>query len=354
VFPHPRSSATALLTLGLALGAVACASPAAAPGQPTAAPAVASPPARSEPSPGPAAAGAAAGPRKLRMAINLNVTAAPVLVAIEKGYFAEAGLELELVPMGGGAEMVAPLSTGEIDAAAGGISASLFNAFARGVDVKIVSDFSRMSRGHGFGAFLARHDVELPTLASIRGKRVGFNNPGSPCHYMVGKMLEANGLTIADVETVYLPFNTLPGAFAKREIDAACAAEPWVANTLRAGDARLVLTYDELLPDMQVSVIMISNQLAAERAVAERFLAAFLRAAPEGKEKLPSTLEAVSRHTGLEVSVLRETIWTDVDDGGRVNVESIKDQLDFFTRAGLIQGTVEIDRIVDLSYLPRR
>jgi NitT/TauT family transport system substrate-binding protein len=236
----------------------------------------------------------------------------------------------------------------------GGISASLFNALARGVDMKIVADFSRMTPGHGFGAFLVRKDFEMPSIASLRGQRVGFNNPGAPCHYMVGRMLESGGLTVNDVEVVNMPFNTIPGALAKREVDGVCAAEPWVTNTLRTGDGRLVMTYDDLLPNMQVSVIMISNQMAADRPFVERFLAAFLRAVPESREKSPEVLESVARATGLDVATLRETIWTDLDGDGRVNVDSIKDQQDFFLRAGLVQTPVDIDRYVDLTYLPRR
>jgi NitT/TauT family transport system substrate-binding protein len=250
--------------------------------------------------------------------------------------------------------MVAPLSTGEIDAALGGTSASLYNALARGVDAKIVSDFSRMSRGHGFGAYVARNGVELPNVQANRGKLVGFNNPGSPCHYMVGKMLESVGMSVADVQVVNMPFPTIPGAMAKQEIDAACAAEPWVLNTIKAGDAYLVLTFDEIVPDMQVSVIMISNRFAAERPVVERFLAALLRGAELGRQQTPEVMEVVSKHTGLDVSVLKDTIWTDMARDGMVNVDSMKDQLDFFRRAGLMQGTVDLDQFVDMSYLPRR
>jgi NitT/TauT family transport system substrate-binding protein len=275
-------------------------------------------------------------------------------MAIEKGYMRDAGLDLDLLPLGGGSEMIAPLSTGEIDGALGGISASLFNGLARGVDVKIVSDFSRMSRGHGFGAYVGRNGVDLPDIQANRGKRVGFNNPGAPCHYMVGKMLESAGMTVADVQVVNMPFPTIPGAMAKQEIDAACAAEPWVANTIKAGDAHLVLTFDEIVPDMEVSVMMISSQLAAERPVVERFLAALLKGAELGRQQTPEVMEVVSKYTGLDVNVLKDTIWTDMSADGTVNVASMKDQLDFFQRAGLMQGTADLDRFIDMSYLPRR
>ncbi|MBX5493353.1 MAG: ABC transporter substrate-binding protein [Chloroflexi bacterium] len=329
----------------------ACAGP--APGAPLAtapAPPASSPVSRTEPTAAPTSSPAA---RRLRVAVLANVTAAPFLVALERGYFTEAQLDLEIVPLGGGAEMVGPLSTGELDAAIGGMSAGLFNALARGVDARIVADFSRMSRGHGFGGLLVRNDVPYTDPTSLRGQRVAVNNPGSPCHYMVGKLLEAAGMAMEDVELVSIPFPTVPGAFAKREIEAACAAEPWVANTVRTGEARLVLTFDEVVPDMQVSVVMASPALLRERLVAERFLAAFLRAASAGREKSPETLEVVSKHTGIEVPVLEQTYWTDVDPQGRVNVASIRDQIAFFTRLGLVQGTVDLERIVDQSYLPR-
>jgi len=348
---HSRLFSTAAALLVAAL--TACAAPAAAPpakptvppsggaSQPTAASAPASP-----------TTAASMAPQKVRIAVQMNVTIAPLVLADERGYFKEAGIDVDLVPMGGGSEMAAPLATGEIDAGLGGISASLFNALARGMDAKIVSDFSRMSRGHGFGGFVVRNDVEYSGIPSLRGKLIGFNNPGSPCHYMVGKMLESAGLTLTDVQTSYIPFPTIPGAMAKKEIDAACAAEPWVANTVHAGDARLVLTYDEIVPDMQTSTVMVSTKMLGDRPLTERFLKAFLRAAPDAKEKSPEVLEVVSRHTGLAVDVLKDTYWTDIDNGGRVNVASIKDQLDFFTRAGLVNGTVDVDRFVDMSYLP--
>ncbi|HZR99284.1 MAG TPA: ABC transporter substrate-binding protein [Chloroflexota bacterium] len=346
----------AALLVGCTPRAAAPAPPAnPAPAAPAAAPAAPAASAPAATSAGPAPAAAPAGePRKLRVGVSQNVTIAPLAMAIEKGYIRDAGLELDLLPLTGGSEMVAPLSTGELDVAIGGISASLFNALARGIDAKIVSDFSRMSRGHGFGAYVGRNGVDLPNIEANRGKRVGFNNPGAPCHYMVGKMLESAGLTVADVQVVNMPFQTIPGAMAKQEIDAACAAEPWVANTIKAGDAHLVLTFDEIVPDMEVSVVLISSQLASERPVVERFLAALLKGAELGRQQTPEVMEVVSNYTKLDVGVLKDTIWTDMSRDGTVNEASMKDQLDFFRRAGLMQGQVDLDHFIDMSYLPRR
>jgi NitT/TauT family transport system substrate-binding protein len=42
---------------------------------------------------------------------------APFIIGQQKGYFAQEGLDLEFVNFQSGAEMVAPLSTGQLDAA---------------------------------------------------------------------------------------------------------------------------------------------------------------------------------------------------------------------------------------------
>ena len=54
-----------------------------------------------------------------------------VLIAMDKGYFAAEGIELETTPFVSAAQMVAPLGTGELDVGGGVVSAGLYNAAAR-------------------------------------------------------------------------------------------------------------------------------------------------------------------------------------------------------------------------------
>src|SRR5215216_3092625 len=105
------------------------AAPAAAPAAPTSA-AVAQPAASAAPWPG----------AKLVIAEHGLVSNAPIYVAQEKGYYQEQGLEIEFSRMQGGGEMIAPLASGQVDAAIGAPSAGLFNAIARDVPLRIVAD----------------------------------------------------------------------------------------------------------------------------------------------------------------------------------------------------------------------
>ncbi|MDQ4099357.1 MAG: ABC transporter substrate-binding protein, partial [Chloroflexota bacterium] len=52
---------------------------------------------------------------------------APVFVAREKGYFAEQGLDVDLQPLAGGADMIVLTATGEFDVSIAGTGPAFWN-----------------------------------------------------------------------------------------------------------------------------------------------------------------------------------------------------------------------------------
>ncbi|MBA2451569.1 MAG: ABC transporter substrate-binding protein, partial [Chloroflexia bacterium] len=64
---------------------------------------------------------------------------APVMIALDKGYFAEQGLDVQLEPLAGGADMVTLTANGDFDIGIGGAGPAFFNAIDRGIDLKIIA-----------------------------------------------------------------------------------------------------------------------------------------------------------------------------------------------------------------------
>src|SRR5689334_15849230 len=80
------------------------------------------------------------GPPVTARITDIQITsAAGSYIAAEKGYFAEEGIQVEFFPVGT-ADQVPAIVSGSADAAGAAINAFLYNAFARGLPVKIVAD----------------------------------------------------------------------------------------------------------------------------------------------------------------------------------------------------------------------
>ena len=106
------------------------------------------------------------------------IAGAGYYLAIENGYFAEQGIEVEATRFTSGAEMIPSLATGQIDIGAGAISAGLLNAVARGLDLRIVSDHGHSAPGRPVGAFVVRRDLidsgQVRTSADLRGRTIAI------------------------------------------------------------------------------------------------------------------------------------------------------------------------------------
>ena len=152
---------------------------------------------------------------KVRAALQAYVSFAPYFIALEEGFFAEQGLEVEFVQFEAGPEMVPALVRGEIDVAAGGLSGGLLNAIARGENIRIVADKGHIApEGCTYVASVASAGLaeELDSVgpSALAGKKIASVAAGLQTYY-TSHMLRKFGLSMEDVEMVNLPNRPLLG-----------------------------------------------------------------------------------------------------------------------------------------------
>src|SRR6266542_5633607 len=102
---------------------------------------------------------AASAQEKVRVGIVNSSSDAGFLVAEKKGYFKQEGLEAEFTPFDSAARMVAPLGAGQLDVGGGSASAGLYNAVARGINVKVVADKGSTPRSYDYMPLLVRKEL---------------------------------------------------------------------------------------------------------------------------------------------------------------------------------------------------
>lgn len=99
-------------------------------------------------------------------------------------------------------------------------------------------------------ALIVQKDSSIQTLQDLKGKRVALNK-GSNVHYLLLKLLEANQLSLSDIEVVYLPPSDARAAFERGSVDAWVIWDPFFAAAEQQIGARVIATGENLVSNHQ-------------------------------------------------------------------------------------------------------
>jgi NitT/TauT family transport system substrate-binding protein len=289
------------------------------------------------------------------------ISNAGIYIAIEKGYFREAGIRNELIEFASAAKVVPALTAGEMEVSAGTPSAGLFNAIAQGAPFRIVADKGQVRADTGYSMLMVRKDLvesgQVKSVRDLKGRKVALFAKGITQDYTLGKMAEEVGLTIKDFDLTTLGAPSQLTAFQTKAIDAAVTVEPWGARFQDRGVAVKFRTPDQVkgLAPMQVAVIIYSGKFIKEkRAVAQRWMDAYLKGCQVYVEKgphNPEVLAILEKHTKIPASTIKVAVPHHQDPKGRLILESLADMITWFVANGFMPQPISVDQAVDLSFL---
>ncbi|MBI2201477.1 MAG: ABC transporter substrate-binding protein [Armatimonadetes bacterium] len=305
--------------------------------------------------------GGAQGLKPVKFGYLPVISFAPIFISIDKGYFEGQGIKVGLEQFTTAARMNTALAVGELQVASGTASAGLFNAIAGGMDFKIVADKGQIRPGYSYVMLVVRKDLldrgVVKSVADLKGMRIALPGKGIVNHYILGKMLGADGVGEEAVRLVFLGMPNFPQAFASGAIEAGMAIEPWGILLKNQGRALVLRRPEELagLQRLQVAVIIYGGKFIREdRQTAERFMKAYLAGVKFHNLrgiKDPEVLEIVAKYTKVPVPTIKQAVPFYLADDGMPLVESLADQQAWYLAQGLVKEKVAMDRAVDLSFL---
>src|ERR1043166_793029 len=212
-------------------------------------------------------------------------------LALDKGYFRDEGLNVELTQMANAPQMIGPLGMGQLDVGAGTVAASLYNAVAQKIAIRAVADKGSMRKGYGFSGLLVRKDLvdsgRYKSFADLKGMKIAVGTFGSANSSAVNEALKGGGLTWADANIVDLQFPQHLLAHANKAIDASMTNEPTATEAVKQGVAVRVAGNDEIYPNQQTAVVLYSELFMRQRPqVALKFMRAYIKAVREYNDAL--------------------------------------------------------------------
>jgi NitT/TauT family transport system substrate-binding protein len=306
-----------------------------------------------------AAASTARAEELVRVGTVKSISTVATLTAIEKGYFKEYGIKVEATDLDTSADSIALLAQNQLQVVEGGIAAGYFNGLGKGLPVTMVMDRVSSPLGHNL---MLRPDLKdkVKRLRDLKGMMVASNGPGSVSTYEVGKMLETDGLTIADVDVKVIPFTQMAIAFANKAIDAAIVIPPFTTQFLDSGVAVNFKDPDDLVKPwpLTIAVAMINTDWAKPRQdMMRNYFTAYLHAvrdycqAYHGGSNRAEIMQRLIR-TGLETRPkLLEGVWPSRDPNGRVNAESMLDMQAWYRNNKFGGADLPPARLIDTTYV---
>ena len=208
----------------------------------------------------------------------------PTVVAKSKGFFAEEGLDVEILDIkGGGSQAASALIGGSVDFSANAIDHAI-KAKARGKDLVAVHSHVRLP----VMALVVANKYKgvIKSIADLKGRPVGVTSPGSQTHMVLGFLLVKAGLKPDDVKVVGAGGSTMPIALEKDSIHAGMLLDPFFTVFMKQGKGYSLVdmftakgTLEAMGGEVQGTTLLTTPELIAKRpATVQKMVNALVKA----------------------------------------------------------------------------
>jgi NitT/TauT family transport system substrate-binding protein len=291
-------------------------------------------------------------------------------IAYEKGYFKESGLKAKLVPFQAAAPMAVAIASGDIDYGVTAISGALVNLAEKGA-IKIIGGALTEEKGVDGQKILVSnkaYNSGIRKASDLKGRSFGLTQTGSSFHYMASQIAKKEGFSGKEMSLKPLQkVGAIIGALKSGQIDA-WSIVPHIAKALhKSGGAKIIGDVADYIDGYQITTIFTSkNNAIKKRDLTKRFLSAYSKGIKEfndvmvDKKRGSKAIEATTRliHKYVYTSRPYEKAAGSIQAGsmrlqpnGRLNLTSVKHQLNWFKAEKLVPSSASIKNLVDASYV---
>ena len=304
---------------------------------------------------------------KARVGVLRLSSSAPVFIAQEKGYFRDAGLDVELKFFDAAQPIAVATASGDVDFGVTAFTAGLYNLAGKGV-LKVIGGMSREKAGFPLIGYFASNNAYaagLKTPRDLAGKRVAVTQVGSSFHYSLGLLADKYGFKLSEVKV--LPLQSLSNAAAALKgetVDAALLPVSTARKLMDDNGAKLLGWVGDETP-WQLGAVFASPKALANKPLVTKLLGALERAdreyhdvilsavkdgnAPINEQTKP-LLEIIAKYTNLPVEqVIGNCAYVDPD--GRLDVKNVANQIDWLRSQGFVDKGFSAEAIIARDYV---
>ena len=284
--------------------------------------------------------GAQAAPTRLDVGIAVATDMLPIYVALDEGFFAAHGLDVN-------ATKLAVPSVGPVSLMSGGLQIAMANApillqaVEGGLDLVAVSAASRHVREDDYVSLVVGTQSGIKAAGDFRGKRVGIPGLGASYDIVFRYWLKQHNVDYRAVTTVETGLPQMEDLLKSGQLDAAAITEPVRTKIVRDGvGSRFSDFVIEVNPRL-LGAIWIAKRDWAEghRDEVLAFRAALAEAIGFIRDRPEETKAIETRHFGF-LTPARPALTLEID------AADLKDFGDIMHEEGLLNGEPDVTKLV--------
>lgn len=294
----------------------------------------------------------------------------PTIIANAEGYFKDQGIEVEFVSFQAAQPMAVAIASGDVDFGITAISGGLVSLSEKGV-IKVIGGALQETpdvEGQKILVSKKAYDEGVTDPSKLKGRIFGITTTGSSFHYMAHKIAEKEGFSDADLHLK--PLQKVPAVIAalkSGQIDA-WSIVPNIADALTKGpEVKEIGKISDYAPNYQVTTVFTSTKNVTDKKdLVKRFLAAYSKGVDDynaafvdktmDKDKSAKLVEAIHKYVYADMPLdkadprIRAGAMR-INANAKMNVDSIKDQLEWFKAEKMVPADASMDKLVDTSFV---
>ncbi|WP_406033883.1 ABC transporter substrate-binding protein [Nocardioides sp. NBC_00163] len=288
----------------------------------------------------------AGGATEITVGVIPIVDVAPIYLGVEKGFFKEEGLDVNLELAQGGAAIIPAVASGQYQFGFSNTT-SLLLAQTQDVPVKVVTSGVNATDDPAadMAGVLVKAGSDITSPKDLEGKKVAVNTLKNINTTTTNELVRQDGGDPTKIEYVELAFPEIGPAIEKGDVDAGQVVEPFLTIGTQGGMTDLGSNFVAADPGLAVAEYFTSTNYAESDAdTVEAFTAAMNESLDYAQQHPDEVKEILPTYTDIDDKVLAELNmpqWT-----SEIDAESIQKLADLSKADGLFAKDPDVDALL--------
>ena len=311
---------------------------------------------------------------KVSVGVLRFVSSGPLFLAVERGYFRDQGIEVDLQYFEAAQPIAVAVVSGDVDYGVTAFTGGFYNLAGQG-QLKIIAAQSKEAKGFEGNAILVSntaYEKGFRTIKDFPGKSLAITQVGSSFHYQIGQLARVGGFDLKSV--TIRAMQSLPNMVAAlkgAQVDAVIIAPHLAKPLVETGDAKLIGWYSDY-DEYQFGGLFTGTKTAAQkRDLTLRFVKAYQKGAsdyagafmnkdPAGKRVFDAASDSAAKLVAKyvypsepeekAVALVKASAFP-ADPLARIDVADIYKQIAWMKEQNLVDASVDPATTLDLTYV---